>query len=191
MLITTYLIPPADLVLSSSPKIEENIFFTRNKYKKAKRLKNFNTGGFFMNIAGDYDCSLVAPCGIFCGECPLFKANDNPEMLEDAKAKGYNISPCPGCRSIKGNCPVLETQCETFACANGHEVVFCFDCPDFPCVKLNPAADGADVLPHNIKVFNLCHIKQKGLEKFLEEAAHIKNRYYNGKIMIGKGPRID
>jgi len=142
-----------------------------------------------MNITGDY--SLAAPCGIFCGECPLYKANDNPEILEDAKARGYDISPCPGCRSVKGNCPAIDAQCETFACAKRHGVDFCFECPDFPCAELNPAADGAEVLPHNIKIFNLCYIRQKGLEKFLKEAAHIKNRYYNGKMMIGRGPQID
>lgn len=142
-----------------------------------------------MKITEDY--SLAAPCGIFCGECPLFKANDNPEILEDAKARGYNISPCPGCRAVKGNCPAIDTQCETFACATKNGVEFCFDCSDFPCAKLNPAADGAEVLPHNIKIFNLCYIRQKGLEKFIEEAAHIKNRYYNGKMMIGRGPQTD
>ena len=57
----------------------------------------------------------------------------------------------------------------------------------------NPAreADRADILPHNLKVFNLCFIQRHGLEEFLKKAPGIKRRYYRGKMAIGQGPKVD
>lgn len=135
---------------------------------------------------------LAAPCGIYCGECVVYKAKDSKEMQEALIAKGLKREsvPCPGCRAIRGDCPATGGICETYTCSEKNGVEFCFQCPDFPCPKLNPAADRANTLPHNIKIFNLCYIKEKGLEKWLEEAPGIQNRYYKGKMSIGKGPEI-
>lgn len=136
--------------------------------------------------------SLAAPCGIYCGECPLYKAKDSPELMNRLLAGGLSREqvPCPGCRAIQGNCPVIPSQCETYICASRNKVDFCYQCSDFPCAKLNPASDRANILPHNLKVFNLCYIKEKGLNKFIEEAPGIQERYYSGKMVIGKGPQI-
>lgn len=139
------------------------------------------------------DDNLAAPCGIYCAECPVHKAKDDPKMQEALTARGMKKEsvPCPGCRAIKGNCPAIGGICETYTCVNEHGVEFCFECGDFPCAKLNPASDRAAILPHNIKIFNLCFIKEKGLEKWLEEAPQIQDRYYKGKMVIGKSPQID
>ncbi|WP_353740044.1 DUF3795 domain-containing protein [Desulfoscipio gibsoniae] len=82
-------------------------------------------------------------------------------------------------------------MCATYACVTGRGLDFCFECPEFPCAKLNPAADRADVLPHNIKLFNLCCIEKQGLAKFLEKLPEIRQRYYQGKMIIGKGPQLE
>jgi len=42
-----------------------------------------------------------------------------------------------------------------------------------------------------MKVFNLGTIKRVGAEKFTEVSMEIKQRYYKGKMAIGKGPAID
>ncbi|HNX97446.1 MAG TPA: hypothetical protein PKK12_07185 [Candidatus Aminicenantes bacterium] len=55
---------------------------------------------------------------------------------------------------------------------------------------LHPSADRAEVLPHNLKVYNLCTIERRGLDRFLEEAAESKARYYKGKMVIGSGPQL-
>ena len=68
---------------------------------------------------------------------------------------------------------------------------FCYECPEFPCGMLNPAADRAGDLPHNIKVFNLCCIKEKGLATWLQKAPQIKQKYFSGKMALGKGPQLD
>jgi hypothetical protein len=136
--------------------------------------------------------NLVAPCGIDCGTCELYLCNDNQQLLAYLIAKGIPKEklPCAGCRDIKGNCPVIGSQCASYVCVTEKNVDFCFDCNDFPCSKLNPSADRADVLPHNLKVFNLCTIRRDGVENFIEKSTEIKNKYYKGKMEIGNGPQI-
>ena len=137
------------------------------------------------------ETTQVAPCGINCGGCEAYLAKDDPIVSDRLLAGGFKKEklPCTGCRVSKGKCVVIEATCETYACITGRGFEFCFECPDFPCSKLNPAADKASVLPHNTKVFNLCFIQRHGLAKFLKEAPEIKRRYYIGKMEIGKGPQ--
>lgn len=136
---------------------------------------------------------LAAPCGIYCGGCPPYMAKDNPAILEALVAKGLKREslPCPGCRLGKGNCPALNGDCETYTCVESRGLEFCHECAEFPCARLNPAADRANVLPHNTKVYNLCYIKQQGLTRWLEKAPEIQQKYFQGKMAIGKGPQLD
>lgn len=136
---------------------------------------------------------MVALCGIDCGICEMALCKDDPKLLEYFLSKGYPKEklPCPGCRSVKGLCPVLGEPCATYVCAQEKKVDFCFQCADFPCAKLNPAADRAELLPHNIKVFNLCSIKKLGVEGFVAESSGIKKKYYKGKMAVGRGPQLE
>ena len=136
---------------------------------------------------------MVAPCGIDCGQCECHTAKDSPALLEYLVSVGIGRDrlPCGGCRSIEGACPVLEAGCDTYSCIADRGLGFCYECPDFPCSRLNPAADRAQQLPHNTKVFNLCYIEKHGMDEFLEKAAEIKQRYFKGKMMVGRGPQID
>ena len=135
---------------------------------------------------------LVAPCGIDCGICELYICQNIPQLYDALIAKGIpeNKIPCEGCRKNKGNCPVHPEPCETYNCVNMKNVDFCYECKDFPCGYLNPAADRAEVLPHNLKVFNLMKIERAGIDNFIASSQEIKNKYYNGKMLIGKGPEI-
>ena len=132
-------------------------------------------------------------CGIYCAECECAKAGDDPKLMEYLIGRGMKAEnlPCPGCRSVAGNCPAIGEKCATYQCAVDKGVDFCFECDDFPCDKLNPAADRANILPHNLKAFNLCCIQNQGIEEFSKKAASIKNKYYKGKMMIGKGPQTE
>lgn len=138
------------------------------------------------------EITLVAPCGIPCVNCPAYKAKDDPAYIDYMVERGFKREslPCAGCRPLKGNCPIIGSTCETYTCFAEREIDFCFECPEFPCAKLNPAADRANTLVHNMKVFNLCCIKQQGLAKWLEKVPEIKQRYFNGKMVIGKGPQL-
>jgi hypothetical protein len=129
-------------------------------------------------------------CGIYCGECECHKAKDDPKMLEYLKSRGIPNLPCPGCREVEGKCPVIGGVCETYHCAKKKEVGFCFECNEFPCSMLNPASDRAEILPHNLKAFNLSYIQNHGLDEFARHAAEFKEKYYKGKMEVGKGPQL-
>jgi hypothetical protein len=136
--------------------------------------------------------TLVAPCGIDCGTCELNICKDNLQLIDIFVSKGIPKEkiPCAGCRNIEGNCPVIKGKCETYKCVIEKKIEFCFECDDFPCVKLQPCADRANILPHNMKIVNLCTIKRDGVEQFIGRSSEIKQRYYTGKMEIGNGPQI-
>ena len=136
--------------------------------------------------------SLVAPCGIDCGICELYTCRADARLFSALMLRGIPMDkiPCDGCRSIEGNCPVIKEECETYKCVAEKKVEFCSGCSEFPCVKLHPSSKRADVLPHNMKVYNLCTIKREGVEAFVEKSSEIKKRYYTGIMEIGKGPQL-
>jgi hypothetical protein len=136
--------------------------------------------------------TLIAPCGIDCGACELYLCKDDQQLTAYLVSKGIakDKLPCSGCRDLQGCCPVIGSRCATHACVSDKQVEFCFQCNEFPCSKLQPSADRANVLPHNLKVFNLCTIQRDGVKSFVMTSAGIKKKYYKGKMEIGNGPQI-
>lgn len=135
---------------------------------------------------------LTAPCGLDCFNCQMFEANITEQIAKvySAAAKiPLEKVPCKGCRS-SGGCRLHYTKCETLDCSRAKGVDFCFECSEFPCGRLCPAADGADKYPHNTKLYNLCRIRLLGLEQWAKEAAANKAKYFRGKFVPGVGPVI-
>jgi hypothetical protein len=134
---------------------------------------------------------MTAPCGRDCFNCPFYLANTS-EQLRETLAKRLTIAPekisCDGCRDCEGNCDVLKYygfsgKCKIYQCVSHRNHEFCHECGDFPCILLQPVADRAEKFPHNLKVFNLCRIKNVGLEKWAREEAKIaSDRYYQGNL---------
>ena len=139
------------------------------------------------------DLTLTGPCGIYCGACECHTAKDDPKLLAYLISKGIPEEklPCMGCRKMEGECPVITGRCATYECVKQKNVQFCFECDCFPCEMLNPASDRANVLPHNLKVFNLCMIERHGLEALVKYYPDIKKKYYTGKMVVGKGPQTE
>lgn len=132
----------------------------------------------------------VAPCGIDCLNCELYEANNNTTVwarLAAMTSRSEDEIKCKGCR-LQGGC-TIQTDCETLACVQEKGIDFCYQCDDFPCSRLQPAADSAERLPHNLKVFNLCTIQRDGLASFLENARQHRALYFAGKMKIGAGPQ--
>lgn len=137
--------------------------------------------------------NLVGPCGIDCFNCEFYQDNIT-EKWQQMLATRLNLEPgqvkCKGCRKQPG-CLVHE-GCKTLECVTKKGLEFCFECPEFPCPKFQPAADGAEKFPHNLKVYNLCRMKMVGVEEWAEkEAAEARKRYYRGKFVIGSGPQCE
>jgi len=133
---------------------------------------------------------LIAPCGLDCFNCNLYKENLTDENR--ARVAAYRgIAPeevaCGGCRAEQGRCRYAQFDCATWNCAQEKRVKYCFECGEFPCGLLTPTAKGAS-FPHNMKVYNLCRMKLLGLDTWIEEAAHIRKRYYEGEFVVGQGP---
>lgn len=137
---------------------------------------------------------LVAPCGLACGVCPVHKAIEDRALAEKlASNLGLAVEevPCRGCRP-QGGVVLGKKLCPTYKCVTGRGYDFCFQCPDFPCLKLAPAAHRADKLPHNQKIYNLLLIKKMGLDNWDKEAEAIQRRYFRGKKDSGGSElRID
>ena len=134
---------------------------------------------------------MTAPCGLDCFNCQFFLANDNAEALEMVKkmAEDYSmpvdVMLCKGCRAHDGRIPLQKHRfgslhrCAAYECSKEKGMNFCGECEDFPCDNLHPYADMAEILPHNIKVFNLCLINKIGLEKWAEsKAAEVRETYF-------------
>jgi hypothetical protein len=118
--------------------------------------------------------NLTAPCGLGCFLCSCYVDKE-----------------CKGCLEQKGYCGSVE-NCATYLCAMGKKVRYCFECTEFPCSKLQPAADKAESYPHNFKMYNLCRMKLVGVESWAEnEALEIRQKHFNGKFKVGLGPIID
>ncbi|MCL1858554.1 MAG: DUF3795 domain-containing protein [Oscillospiraceae bacterium] len=135
----------------------------------------------------------TAPCGLDCFNCPAHKENltdeKRKEVADSLKIALEEVG-CKGCRAVNGRCHFVKGECATWACAQKKGVTYCFECNKFPCGLLAPTAQGANY-PHNMKVYNLCRMKLLGIDGWIEEAGHIRNRYYNGKFVVGEGPVLE
>jgi len=104
-----------------------------------------------------------APCGIYCKMCP-----------------GLKVLKCKGCREQEGQVHKFPV-CKTYECATEKGFDFCFECGDFPCVKLQPIVNFEIFAPHNSKVYSLVMIQKLGLEEWNKICAEKLKLYYEGK----------
>jgi len=96
--------------------------------------------------------NLVAPCGLYCGECTAFI---------DGR--------CGGCRSNKGLSKEYRKYCKIYKCSYNKNIRICLDCRKFPCKlfyffraeRLEESSWFLDVW------VNMKQIKGIGVERFL------------------------
>ena len=133
---------------------------------------------------------LIAPCGLGCFLCDFYEENLTDDLAEIMHKK-FGVSkdaiPCKGCRAQDGKHFHIPNGCATLDCVKAKGVELCCDCAEFPCALLAPVADQAGKYPHNMKVYNLSRIKNIGIERWIEEAAEIRKKYFGHKFVVGKG----
>lgn len=110
---------------------------------------------------------LVTPCGMNCAICIGYFGY----TMSGAKRKHS----CLGCRSsnVEGdakflqrkNCAFLKKHCELLA---NEEVELCFECPDYPCARLQKLDDRYRMKYNMSMIENLNFIKENGMQKFLD-----------------------
>jgi len=136
-------------------------------------------------MTDDSNTELVAPCGLYCGACPIYRAASDRELAERvARTLGRPVEDvrCLGCRGEKGNIKSLgDYLCPTYQCVERRGLRFCHECDDFPCLKLAPCADKAQILPHNSKVYNLVLLQRLGMEEWLQRGGQLWSQYFRGK----------
>ena len=134
--------------------------------------------------------ALTAPCGLDCFNCEIYEknlTNDFAELIHKKLGVSKEEIPCRGCRKQDGKHYHLLDGCATLNCVKNKGVELCCYCNEFPCALLAPTADAAALYPHNMKVYNLCRIKNIGIERWIEEAGQIRKKYFTGKFVVGKG----
>ncbi|MHC4574996.1 MAG: DUF3795 domain-containing protein, partial [Planctomycetota bacterium] len=104
------------------------------------------------------DADLIAPCGLYCGECSAFQNGG-----------------CGGCISRKGLSLKYTKICKIYSCcADERGLRVCSECEEFPCGRF--AAFFASPAWYNEVVANLRRIEKNGRERFLEEQARRVNQ---------------
>ena len=139
-------------------------------------------------MASDEERALISPCGLYCGGCALYKARTDEALRQKiAERRGIPVGElplCAGCRPSKGRVRASggDPVCSTYACAvDDRGVEFCYECEDFPCLKLAPCADRAQEIPHNTKVYNLILLQKLGIDTWLERYEGLLRQYQRGK----------
>ena len=139
-------------------------------------------------MASDEERELISPCGLYCGNCSLYKARADEVLLkqiaERLSVPVEKVPLCAGCKVSKGIISVSggEPVCDTYACAvNEKGVEFCYECEDFPCLKLAPCADRAGEIPHNTKIYALVLLQKLGIDAWIERYESRWKQYLRGK----------
>ena len=103
---------------------------------------------------------LIAPCGMNCALCVSYQFYEN-----DYNKLGFHKSTCPGCILRGKHCTFMAKSCERV----GKGLVrFCFECPDYPCLRLK-SLDKRYREKYNMSMIeNLEAIKTNGMESFLK-----------------------
>ena len=104
---------------------------------------------------------LISPCGMNCALCSGHLA-----LRHDVKNKGVRIPYCTGCRPRDKQCAFLKKRCTRLL---EKQVVFCFECPEFPCKDLQHLDTRYCSLFHMSMIENLKYIQKQGMKKFLEK----------------------
>jgi hypothetical protein len=81
----------------------------------------------------EMDQQLIAPCGMYCGLCSSYLA-----YLHQVPRQRGKFTYCAGCRPRGKPCAFLKRRCERL---RSHTVQYCFECPDYPCQRLEHVAE--------------------------------------------------
>jgi hypothetical protein len=118
---------------------------------------------------------LVAPCGLYCGACPMFLATQEKDeqkvqvLLQQFSIRGSKTVPqnmqCDGCIG-GGRVASFCRNCQMRSCAKiTKEVTRCADCPDFPCSKITNFKN--DGMLHHAEVLDNCRkLKEVGIKEW-------------------------
>ena len=137
---------------------------------------------------------LVTPCGYCCLSCPAYEKSlctDDIAIQKEAARANLPVEKfrgiCAGCRTKQGR-PHRDTLCQTYdCCVNIKGIDFCYQCADFPCLKLAPISDKAEIRRHNTKIYNLLMLQKLGLDEYIRKSQEISLQWVRGRTPIPGG----
>jgi hypothetical protein len=100
-----------------------------------------------------FNDTVIAPCGMNCGVCRAYLRERNP---------------CHGCNDAEQNQPATRVNCRLRICGK-RTGRFCSSCAEFPCDRLKRLDTRYRERYGMSQIENLLCIKERGMEKFLEE----------------------
>lgn len=114
-----------------------------------------------------------------CGVCMRYLATTTGLAQKTGKTQ------CTGCRSQKKNCAFIKGNCKDL---REEKITFCFECPTFPCVRLEKLNKRYTSKYNTSLIDNLLQIKQVGIEKFVaKETEKSKCSKCGGTVSIHDG----
>jgi len=104
-------------------------------------------------MSNQSEWNLVAPCGLYCGECTAFLNRE-----------------CGGCRSNEGLSKEYRKYCKIYRCSNGKNFRTCIECEEFPCKFFDFfKAETLESSSWFLDIWcNMKQIKETGLTDFLK-----------------------
>ncbi|MBN1692309.1 MAG: DUF3795 domain-containing protein [Dehalococcoidales bacterium] len=134
---------------------------------------------------------LVSPCGYCCLSCAGYEhsvCDDDVVIQKEAKRANLSVDElrgsCAGCRPKQGR-PIMNMLCQTYdCCVNKKGLDFCYQCEDFPCLKLAPISGMAEVRRHNTKIYNLLMLKKLGLDEYIERSGELLRQWARGETPV-------
>jgi hypothetical protein len=117
---------------------------------------------------------LVAPCGLYCGACPMYLATQDGEekiktLLQQFGARDPKMSladlQCDGCIA-GGRIASFCRKCGMRECAQSKtNVTRCSDCADFPCSRITSFNN--DGMLHHAEVLQNCRqLREAGIKEW-------------------------
>jgi hypothetical protein len=118
---------------------------------------------------------LVAPCGLYCGACPMYLASQEKDdqkfkaLMQQFSAGKMQFKQedllCDGCIG-GGRVAVFCRKCAMRSCADEKaNVTRCSDCTEFPCSKITNFNN--DGMQHHSEVMaNIRQIREMGIKKW-------------------------
>lgn len=107
------------------------------------------------------EAALIAPCGMNCGICSGYLA-----MKYDVHGQGLRMGYCAGCRPRDKQCAFIQKSCRLLFSG---DVEYCYECNEFPCRNLKHLDKRYRESYRMSMIDNLEHIRDNGMEKFLEQ----------------------
>lgn len=113
---------------------------------------------------------MIAYCGMNCSYCYVHQKNKKP---------------CPGCRHELEGKPEHCRKCKIKDCANEKHVLFCSDCPQYPCVLIKRLDKSYQTRYKESLINNMKIISEKGMSYYLEtEKVRLKCSECGGVLNI-------